>query len=240
MRGQRDYGMYAPKEVTASISDMGEVAARLGSIVTYDKRGDVVDFDNFESPILKWGKISTAGSTIIHDSTYAASDTQSVKCETLAILNRVAGLWKQHYVIINQQLGVEISLRSFHERGSFILTLRYYRSGILTSAECKLDMETHKLWLLDSTNNFKEIAEVDIDQVIATSFMPIKLVADFSTGYYKRLLFGNTEYDISSELIYSGVTPTGDNLYIQAYFKATTLDQAIGWLDNFVLTQAEP
>ncbi|GAH95398.1 unnamed protein product, partial [marine sediment metagenome] len=41
MRGQPDYAALAPKEIAASISDMGEVAARLGSIVTYDKRGDV-------------------------------------------------------------------------------------------------------------------------------------------------------------------------------------------------------
>ena len=55
-RGQADFGQYAVKEVSASISDMGEVAARLGSIDIYDKRGDVVFFDNFEGAFLRWNR----------------------------------------------------------------------------------------------------------------------------------------------------------------------------------------
>ncbi|GAH47647.1 unnamed protein product, partial [marine sediment metagenome] len=62
---------------------MGEIAARLGSIVTYDKRGDVVDFDNFEFPVLRWD-INVVGSESYArlDSAQCRSGAQCMKMFT--------------------------------------------------------------------------------------------------------------------------------------------------------------
>ncbi|GAI56753.1 unnamed protein product, partial [marine sediment metagenome] len=52
--GQPDFGMYQIAKTIYRLADMGELAVRLGSIVTHDRRGDVIWMDNFDSGIAKW------------------------------------------------------------------------------------------------------------------------------------------------------------------------------------------
>ncbi|GAI49683.1 unnamed protein product, partial [marine sediment metagenome] len=68
-RGQPDYGSSAVKEVAGTLADMGELAARLSSIVEYDRRGDVVYLDDFEEPVLKWSPLAAGAGYIRLDNT---------------------------------------------------------------------------------------------------------------------------------------------------------------------------
>ena len=63
-RGAPDYRQYLLKETP------------LG---TYDRRGDVVDHDDFEETVLKWTLVPViAGSTAVLDSTSCQSGSQAV------------------------------------------------------------------------------------------------------------------------------------------------------------------
>ena len=54
--GYPDYGTQGPVSTVHSIQDLGELAVRLGSIVTFDRRGNVLWLDGFDSGIGAWSK----------------------------------------------------------------------------------------------------------------------------------------------------------------------------------------
>lgn len=240
-RGQPDFGMYAVKEVAASISDMGEVAARLGSIVIYDKRGDVVDFDNFEEPLLRWrSNNGVGGAVVIHDSASARSSSQSVKLVTPAGAGSSAYIVKKVSILGTKRLGVEISFANVDTFLEFHISGYFYSGTTLSVAELLLDFNSRKLYIFDETGAQKEVATFTKFFQGLFIYYTIKLVADYGTGEYVRLLLGNLEYDISAtklETVDSDIAP---------FFETTigvwnrTAAGATMYIDDHIITQAEP
>ena len=52
--GLPDYGMYAALENMGNLVDYGELATRLGSIVSFNREGNVIFWDDFEKTPIKW------------------------------------------------------------------------------------------------------------------------------------------------------------------------------------------
>lgn len=240
-RGQADDGQYAVKEVAASISDMGELAARLGSIVTYDKRGDVVDFDNFEEPVFKWETAyGNTGDYTRLDSTQVKSGSQAIKLHTLSQAGSQAKITKAIFPLASLSIGLEVSLTRPNPNTYFDALIKQNDGDNAQYAKVRYDSLTGTIYILDSTNAYKEI-DTGIKLYPETfTFHTIKLVADFATGYYKRLLLDNLEYDISDEALYSEAD--GDEAYV--WFEIGTEDKAADggdcYIDNIIWTQAEP
>jgi len=239
-RGQADFGAYAVKEVSASVSDMGEVAARLGSIVTYDKRGDVVDFDNFEEPVLKWRLSRTAGSTVILDNTNLRSGSQSVKLTPADAEDAYAGFYKSVPLIASTKLGFEVSFSYDADGIDLVILNDYYTGSYQYRPAVKIDLEAGKAYVLTTyPDTYTEVADFAPADVVFW-FSTIKYVFDLATGYYKRLLLDNHEYDISSLAIGSreDTFPASLDINIKAYTRVAT--GANCWIDDFIFTQAEP
>jgi len=240
-RGQADFGMYAPKEVSASISDMGEVAARLGSIVIFDKRGDVVDFDNFEEPNLRWidGAIPAGGESFFSYLT-CRSGSQSRFIAPNASAGAIRSLSKSYQILGTKRLGVEISLCKLMAASSLILNLWYYDGDDRYKARAKVDANTKKVYIADSVPDWVEVADIDTIMDEYFAFQTIKMVVDFDTKKYVRLLFINREFDISTVSLHSfgsGLTP---HYSVLIENEALTVAGGGTFLDDFILTQAEP
>jgi len=241
MRGQQDYGAMAAKEVSASVSDMGEVAARLGSIVTYDKRGDVVDFDNFEEPVLKWNASTPhAGCAIYLDSAIAKSGSQSVKLVTPDIASAPTALGKYFPLVGSKQLGLEVSWCQLTEQTDLRIWLQYFTGAKLLTAAVRLDLTAGKIYLFTPSGVWKDI-EVHLAPLdIGFAFSTLKLVADFNAKYYKRLLLANAEKDLSSEAMWEQANSATAGT--ATTFQLINQDALGGyvWIDDVIWTQAEP
>jgi len=241
VRGQPDFGMYAPKTISASISDMGEVAARLGSIVVYDKRGDVVDFDNFEEPNLRWqkGAVPTGGDSYFSNLT-AKGGSQSYYMYPAASAGATRHIKKYYQVIGTKRLGVEISFCKLIAGSSLVLNLWYYSGSKRYKAAAKVDASTDKVYILASDLSWLEVADVNriLDEYFA--FQTIKMVVDFDTLKYVRLLYINQEFDISTTNLNSFAAGVVPSFFVQIENEALSAAGGGTWIDDFIFTQAEP
>lgn len=240
-RGAPDFGMYAVKEVTASISDMGEVAARLGSIVTYDKRGDVIDFDNFENPLLKWVVESFIDGYGRLDSTYAKSGSQSMKLHTGNVGDAKVEMHRYFPIQKSRKLGIELSFSLSSRNCDLWFYYRYWSGTRYYDASFRFDPLDRKIYVWDGeADEWIKVADTWGIQIGGYFFHTIKLVVDFDTALYKRLLFDDGEYDISSQPIYN----FGSEVFpiLTVYIFSKNRDAAGGdmWIEDFILTQAEP
>lgn len=240
-RGQADYGQYAVKEVSAAVSDMGEVAARLGSIVTYDKRGDVVDFDNFEDAVLKWSVFESGGEVYPH-SVDVKSGSQSVALSTEAGLGSYVELIKFIAVTASKRLGVELSFGG--ELVGRLDVFLLYRDGIhYYQSVVRLDMTNHLLYIYDGDlEDYILVADIGLLSYELGNhfFHTMKVVCDFVTGKYVRVLLGASEWDISTISIYRGFSADAQNFEIDIWKQNTEIGARITSIDDFVFTQAEP
>lgn len=240
-RGQKDYGQYAVKEVTASLSDMGEVAARLGSIVTFDKRGDVIDFDNFEEPLLKWDTYATGSATWPYlYSEDAKSGSQSILLNSGAIAGDYVRIRKGYSVLASKKLGIEISFGCDYGNDYLYLRLTYFddTNGYIT--EVKLDLKNNKAYILDEDDNYTEIGVIDVRTKRDFLYYSMKLVVDFDTLKYIRFLFANTEFDLSAYSLRTEAT--GGQPRVETLIKTEHISGADSKVrvDDVIWTQAEP
>jgi len=240
-RGQPDYGAYQTKTVGATLADMGDLAVRLGSIVEYDRRGDIVYLDNFENTILKWDRLGVGGGTAALSSGEAKSGSQSVKLNTAAVLVCAINLLKSFVVLGTPRIGAEISLCNLGNNQDFLISLSYWSGAAGHRAVMRYDHSLGNIEVEDTAlGNWVVVAHVGAMRLAEHLFYPFKIVADFNTNRYIRCLFGGNEYDLSAILLPPQLLAGG------AYYRVgITLnnDLAIAqaaWVDNFILTQNEP
>lgn len=240
-RGQPDFGVYASKEVSASISDMGEVAARLGSIVIYDKRGDVAFFDAFEEPVLTWAKTEDDAS-VYHSSRDVKSGSQAVELDTDGGIEDWGSIQKSFSILPSKRLGFEVSFGGA-TAGWLFIDVYYYDGKYLYRARARFDESGNlEVWDKDLAD-FTLVAAMGVlhGGLGLNFFYTMKLVADFETGKYVRLMFSTYEWDISTISLYKDDAPVSPYLYVDiGRYNKTAGTFRTSSVDDFILTQAEP
>lgn len=241
-RGQPDFGIYAPKEVTVGLSDLGELAVRLGSIVIYDRRGDVVDFDTFEESLLRWSiSIGLTGEYCRLDSTNAKSGSQTIKLHTIASSLSLVSMSRGISLRGSTRIGIEISFSALSGVCELIGGAAYYDGDDVHYARWKLVPSLEKLYIYDDTaRDYVEIADVGAVMSAAFIFYTIKIVFDISTKKYVRLLFADTEYDISSYTLYAADDDTAPRVVSHFFLVGSAADAGNVWFDDYIITQNEP
>ncbi len=240
-RGQPDFGAYAAKVNVGSLADMAELAARLGSIVTLDRRGDVILLDDFEDPVLKWTTGEGTGADI--ERLYpgvAYMGSQCLYMETIATTDAFALVERRIQVTPDQSYGLEARLQRVGDAAYYDIAIWIYDGTHYRRAELRYDKVNKELLILDSTGAFKAIATgINLPHTYF-EFWPAKLVIDSETMKYVRGIFAGVEYDLSDEAMReddSVVLPS-----ISIILRVTTpADAAVGvYFDNVVVTQNEP
>lgn len=243
-RGQADFGMYAPKTVGATLADMADLAVRLGSIVEYDRRGDVIYIDDFETPKGKYIDASYGtGSKAILDSSVAKSGAQSIKLVTGGTINQYSRT--QHYMPLSAlgRLGLKVSA-SLHRMdafaSTFVLWLETYTGTQLVNAKIQIDVDGGILKYFDENGWQTFESGLELYALYSFIFHNMKMVIDLDTNKYVRFLIDSLSYDLSA---YSLNTSTNTRApYSVAVFTLTDLYGRVWncWLDDLVFTINEP
>lgn len=239
-RGQPDYGAYSPQTYIGSLSDMAELAARLGSIVIFDRRGRVVNLDDFEGAQLKWIVGFSIGSTVTFDHSYPQSGSQCVKLTPSAAVGTWVAISKEFGVVISQRLGSEISFCNPSSSLSFYVELAYWDGTDFYRGRAKLDFNTNKMYLYTGTGSWTEFMDIDAFYTSSFTYFHFKLVVDLETKKYVRVMLNGVEYDISAYALAVGAGAGAKRL--QQTFSATNETGAAGsiYIDDSIFTQEEP
>lgn len=240
-RGQPDFGMYTSKEVLASISDMGELAARLGSLDIFDRRGDVFTLDDFEAPVLKWDYSGGAWGTAVNfDTIGARSGCQDILLTSDASTGSSATIYKGMQFRGSYRLGAEISVSNPNDYAQFVLHVYLTTGTELLRGKVKWDVTAKTLSYYDSDGNWVEFyaaADMPCGRYVYTTF---KLVIDGELKKYVRLQFGHLEFDLSSYALYSEDSTLAPCFWVSLEVYTTADVAATIYLDDFIATINEP
>lgn len=240
-RGQPDYGIYTEADIAGGMSDVGEGAARLKSIDTYDRRGWVYYLDDFESPAFAWGTGNAfGGSTPVHDSTYCVSGSQVVKLACDAAANAYSYITRYFGFIRTGRLGIEIKIQGdFTTTGYFQFLIEVLNGVTDYTGSIKYDGWTGTITLVHNGGSTEVATGIYMD-IGSTHFVPIKLVIDIDSGTFVRLIAGGKEYDLSAYDLVDGGATTNEVIQVKAYLKGRAAATSAAYLDDFILTFNEP
>jgi len=246
VHGQPDFGMYAPKTKIYGQADVGELAARLGSICTYDRRGDVVWLDDFESSETKWyAEDSGAGEVAGQSSERARSGSYSYRMDLGAAIDRWASIRRYFAPLNPAKIGVEISWSQYLliENNRFEMWLIHYNGTRRYDFRVALDTSgiawpILKYW--DSTPDWHVIETVNAN-IAEELFLNMKLVINSDTHKYERILLGAKEYDASAFSVSDGPSGTGEQFLVLLKYSSLTAGAVNrAYIDDFIITQNEP
>jgi len=239
--GYQDWGRGAPRTVTYGGIDLDELAARLGSPSFYDRRGEVVWYDQFEYGIEPW-TIETTGTGGDGADVTAVWLTKGHSLRLRSGTDEGAQTQAERILFMPQltRIGLEASLCFGGSVGYGVLSLAFLDGTYNQAYLARIDFANDRVQISAAVAGWVNvITGMPLNQG-DNLFYPIKIVVDASTRKWVRLLFANQAVDLSA---YSGaVTPSAVAPTLDISFFVLTDDDAsrVMWVDNVVLTQDEP
>lgn len=220
---------------------MGELAARLGSITIFERRGEVLFMDTFEDSTLKWEKGGVGKETIVRSNVTAKSGNYSLKLLTEAGYGASASIKRYRPLPATKRFGYEYSFALGSGIWHVYNVVVIYTADKAYVATLRYDPESNDL-VIDAGGGVGDVI-IDSDLDLKESdfiFHTWKIVFDFETGKYVRVFCNSKEYAVSAyELVTSTAGPFTPQMYV--YTEVFTLDESVYiYVDDIILTQNEP
>jgi len=177
---------------------MGDGAARMGSIKTYDMRGRVIFMDDFEATVLKWERanVGVGGSQAL-DTLHARNGNQSCRLTT----NTGAGRQSQITRYIPQprmaRIGLEMSFYIPISFGIFEILLRSFDGGDANYTGVRFVEATRTIEYLDDVGAWVDTGFVWDANNRYGIFNTLKFVIDYQQDEYVRILYNYQELDLT-------------------------------------------
>jgi hypothetical protein len=180
------------------MQDMGELAARLGSPVVYDRRGEVLWYDTMDRGLSPY-KTAGAGTgwsvkvrcQYSHYGSYVLTLTSGFEAGTYAMLYK-------HFGAINVgKAAVEIGFNV--EQPAQRIEFRVLKSNDVIQKEAKIVVQplTGILSYVDNEGAYHTIDTVGAIYDVIGVYHTLKIFIDFDLSQFTSVMFDQTEYDLT-------------------------------------------
>lgn len=217
-----------------------ELAARLGSPVTYDWRGKVVqllDFGHGTGGLKK--TTSGDGAAVALDPFTFNSGGYSVKLTGGKDVSKTAWLSGGVDIPPTDRIGVSIRFSSDVAFDFLNLQLEIYDGVKYSQGYVRWDRDNNKLQYWNSGQAWADLVDQKF-YLAESAWHHLKLVIDKSTYKYVRALSGGIEHDMSALAMYQVGNASDQNLLWSVCLYSHTGSNNYVWLDNIIVTVGEP
>jgi len=229
-------------------TDIAELAARLGSIVTFDRRGNVTFLDDFEGTLGKWDFLTgIEGFRAEISPDFTRSGSFSAKLTTGANRKQLMYCYRPFPVLSKQ--GFEFSF-AYSDMEEIQMDMQINKGDYVHFASAKWIRAEKKCQYCDDGEIYRDLSPLVRPKSSSFAgatgravFNTIKLVVDSVTDEYVRLILNDTIYDLSGLRLFNWVA-AGDAIDAtwmapMIWFTSTVVSQVI-YIDDVILTQNEP
>lgn len=240
-RGQPDFGTYAVKETVSSLADVGELAARLGSIVTYDRRGDVIWFDDFENDLSAWYE---AGTGTNHDA-YVDAHSARNGAFSCKLVTGSGGYGTGMIVhlgggLVLSKVGLEVSWTLRTTLDQLRLHFLYYDGETEYDYRIRWDKPSSKLQYYNTVPDFVPFTPARTLTYNEHLYHTLKFVMDLPNKKYGRVILDNVTYDLSDYSVRTRDSTTPPKYELSIATQVIADSNVTSFIDDVIITQNEP
>jgi len=239
--GHPDYGQSSPTRVIAPVSDLGELAVRLGSIAAFNRAGNVLLLDDFEDGIVGWGtELTGAGSSVAVDTAAAYRGAKSV----LLTANNgaaigIAGINKFIVAPEIKSVGMEYTFAFGTEYSSLSIYLLADNGAQRQTFEFRLNYGTGTVQVFN-VSAYATVGTLALFSNDSNHYHTIKVVCDPENGAYVRAMIDFLDFDLRN---YAPQVVSLVGMYAQQtrfLFRSRSGQTDTCRVDNFIYTINEP
>jgi len=239
--GTPDWGHIGPKSTTFGLDDLGEQAVRLGSPHLWDRRGDTILLDDFESGLGQCVREAPGvNAAVVLEGGHAWRGGFCAKLTTGDDAGDFARISYGHGLPVNSRIGLEFTF-TLHE------DTRYIRWDIIRQdptttywASVGLNFPLNAVGYLTAGGVWVELAPGITLWASDVSWHTGKLGADWSTFQYVRFILNDREWPMPG----LGLFPAPGAAFEATIWRVThytNVDANISaYVDNVIVTQNEP
>ena len=218
-----------------------EQAIRTQLPYVFHRGGNVLYWDNFESPTIKPILECGGGGSCARSSTYAQFGDFSMKFTTGATSGNYCMLRYYMSHFREGKVGVTAAVWG----GSFgaanwRLGIAYFDGTTEHSGTVKLDRSNDKVYYLDTGLVYQEASTVSFyDSASFPYFTPIKLVIDIENDVYDAAYVSWDKIDLSSHDLYTVSSSLKRHLELSVFYSTDENVDHTVYVDNVIITDME-
>lgn len=239
--GLPDWGLAGPKNTVYGLDDMAELAARLGSPVVWDRRGDVLFVTQFDEgmgavAILTGGLGS--GAQLVTGLSRAGA--YAVQLTAGSNGTRSCGVGKWLSLPVSSRYGLEFSFSSWLQSEAWQAQMVTVDGALQCSGVAKIYCQTGRLVYLDAALAEIEIATIGMLSVLGRCPHVLKLVIDQTTHEYVRVILDDVTHDLTGIPLWTGPLVAPADLQTFCTHIGQVATNAVAAMDCLVVTENEP
>ena len=235
-----DGGFSAGQGGFPMIGDLGELAARLGSPVTHDRTGSIVFVDSFTFGLSDWQvALSGKGAEVVLVSSPFRSGPFSVKLTAGSDSSRQAKIFRKFPYPQLGKYGLEFSWKPDLYVDRLAVKLVHHDGTNEHEFQFRYVVTDKDLKVRDSDGLY---VTIDNDLYLAYTYAPFhtfKLVGNFETDEYVRLIVNEKVYADLPYSAYSFASDDGPNVRVDVTLIGESGHNAFSCVDDIILTQNE-
>ena len=227
---------YKLATVFANIDD-AELAARLGCPSVFDRRGNVVWYDDFEHGILAMDLDGEENAVITTDHAFRGGN--SIKLTTGGVALADDSIMKTINYPTTTRLGLECTFLMDHNDITLEFCIELYDGTNYYDCKVRWDGTNDDIDVYAHPDTWTEVTGSAKLDYAGYCWHTMKLVIDTGTKKYVRCIIGNTEYNLSAYDLNWEANADRPLLDIKIEITNETNNVRNLWVDNVILTQNE-
>jgi hypothetical protein len=236
-----DFGVSKTAGRDTNITDLSELAVRLGSLSWFDRMGTVLMVDGFERGIANWtANAYPAASFPSIASNYYAKVPYSAKLSTTTDPGSYSGMKRYFPFPYIANFGCEVHVKATTTFDTLYWWVQFFTGSYKYNVQVVLDMDEDELQVVNSLGGYDKIDNLDIKTGINSPFHVIKVTVDLDNAKYIRLLLDERDYNVSDIGISQSANVSSPYMYMLFYLKCELLTVNTVYIDNVVFTTNEP
>lgn len=240
-RGAPDWYMYRRGLGQDAMPDLLEQAARLGSIVLHDRRGDVIYLDDFSSGANHWFASSAhPASTALLSAATARHGNLSIELHAALIADTHAALSARFPYPDPTRLGLECAFTVDVLSDHIVFSLYVYDGTYENYGRVQYHPHNTTLDILLPAAGIHVITNTLDLNPDDHHFHILKLVIDTTTRHYTRLIIDDTEWDLTPYPFSLPLDNTPNRQAIEFHNYGNDTDESDIYIDDVILTYNEP
>jgi len=239
--GYPDWGIFTSKKTVYALQDMAELAARLGSIITFDRRGDLLWYDDFEENINKWNlTFSGVGANIALSTDTARNGGSSAILTTGDAIGDYAYMDRFIPYPVLSSIGFELSFTTNDNLDFIEFTLAFYDGSFLYIARVRYYPATDKFQYVDSTGTYQDLISDFPLRADVHLFHTMKLTIDMKEGKYRYFIINATTKSLEGVDLWKFSSNIEPHLMVRVYSRSAVAGNQSIYVDDAIITQNEP
>lgn len=239
-RGAPDYSNVRKEEFSIRLDDLAELAARLGSPVVFDRRGEVWFIETWLNGFTPYTNAYWGTNAIVKlDVDRYVTDGVSLLLKGGSDSFRIAQVLRDFPYLYADTFGIETSSYINDSVLHFLVQLEVYDGTYVYDTRMLYLPKTSTLQVWNSSGVYETVSSNLTIRTDTTFFSFFKLAIDVNNGIYLRALINGRLFDLSSIGLQAVSNATNPSIRLTLQCLSDTGVNGEIYVDNFLLTRGE-